>query len=360
MPKALRFRQWKTPKQAGERARLKVVHGPDSGSLYVVTSERFTIGRGDENDVVFADLRASRRHAELTRLPTGRWQLRDLGSQNGFVCNGTVTREAELKAGDIVTVGETAFEFVPEESGTQLLFSPPKALAPELLAGRYAAPAVVSTPAPAFTVTRPAAPSAAGMEGVAGFGAAVGGASGGEGKRKKIIIAAVVLMGIWTYLDETGTAPSPERAKRLAEKKAALEKKTQTERDLASYLPPVPATGPMASAETFFQEGFREFRERNFLRSRLQFETALQINPGHSSARNYLAQADRAIEEEVLAHLHRGRRDFDSGKLRGAKGHFEAVLRLLQRDPESPPYREAREQLKDVRSLLGSRKGGES
>lgn len=363
MPNALRFRQWKTPKQAGERARLKVVHGPDSGSLFVVTADKFTIGRGDENDVMFADLRASRRHAEMNRMPNGRWQLRDLGSQNGFVCNGKITREAELKAGDIVTVGETAFEFVPEDGATQMLHAPPRALTPEFLAGRPQAPALVSAApaAPAYVApVRPAAASTVGLEGVAGFGTSMGGSNGGEAKRKKIIMGAVVVMAIWTFFDESAPKMTPEQAKKLAEKKAAIEKKKETERDLASYLPPVPATGPMASAETFFQEGFREFRERNFLRARIQFETALQINPGHAAARNYLAQSDRSIEAEVKAHLDRGRREFDSGKLRGARGHFEAVLRLLQRDPENPAYLEARDQLKEVRTRIGKRGGAES
>src|SRR6187401_1423631 len=82
MGNALRFRQWKTPRQTGERARLKIVHGPDSGCLFVVTGDLITLGRGEENDVVFADLRASRKHAELKKLANGRWHLRDLGSQN--------------------------------------------------------------------------------------------------------------------------------------------------------------------------------------------------------------------------------------------------------------------------------------
>jgi pSer/pThr/pTyr-binding forkhead associated (FHA) protein len=90
MPNALRFRNWKTPKQVGERVRLKVVHGPDSGSLFVVTAPKFTIGRGEENDVVIGDLRASRRHAELVRQPNGMWHLTDLGSQNGVVWNGKI------------------------------------------------------------------------------------------------------------------------------------------------------------------------------------------------------------------------------------------------------------------------------
>lgn len=361
MANALRFRQWKTPRQSGERARLKIVHGPDSGSLFVVTGDVITLGRGDENDVVFADLRASRKHAELRKLANGRWHLRDLGSQNGVVWNGKVTREADLRTGDVVTVGETAFEFIPEEAGTKMLHSEAKALSPDLVRGRAPAPltsiqsparvsaAAAALPAPTALagLGMPGSPQdMAGLQGIAGMGAATGTAGGGEEKRKKILMAVVVLMAAWLFLDDSDTKkPKTDPKKTAAE---TDKKKKEERRDLAQYLPPMPDKGPNTAAETFFKEGFREFREKNYLRARVQFETALQINPAHSSAASYLKQCDSSIDREVKSHMDRGRRDLDSGKLRSARAHFEAVLRLLVRDPDSPEVTEAKEQLKQV------------
>lgn len=361
MPNALRFRNWKTPKQAGERARLKVVHGPDSGSVFVVTAAKFSIGRGEENDVVIGDVRASRRHAELVRRPNGSWHLSDLGSQNGVVWNGKITREADLRAGDVVTVGETAFEFVPEESGTRLMTAPPKAISTDHVAGRpalRAVPAVASAPALGGLQVAGAADGAS-LQGIPGLGAGSGLDGGAAEKRKKLIriVLGVVFAAAMLYDPPKNTAPKDPK-KLEAMKKAAREKR-DAERELASFLPPLPATGPLAASETFFQEGFREFREKNYLRARVQFETALQINPGHGLARSYLQQSERAIGGEVESHLDRGRRDFDSGKLRSARGHFEAVLRLLYRDPENPSFLEARDQLKAVNSRL-TRGGTES
>ncbi len=43
------------------------------------------IGRAPDNDVVLDDATVSRHHAEIARLPNGRWQLRDIGSGNGVV-----------------------------------------------------------------------------------------------------------------------------------------------------------------------------------------------------------------------------------------------------------------------------------
>jgi hypothetical protein len=367
MASALRFRQWKTPRQSGERARLKIVHGPDSGSLYVLTGDQVTLGRGEENDVVFADLRASRKHAELKKLANGRWHLRDLGSQNGVVWNGKVTREADLKSGDIVTVGETAFEFIPGEAGTQVLHSGPRAMSADLLHGR--AESIAHPPAPlssiqplsnvsahaAFGTGVPAFPGAApdlgGLHGIAGMGASTGQAGGGSEKRKKILYGAVVAMALWLFLgdSEEQAKPGAKDAKQAAaDKKKEKDKKKEPMRDLAQYLPPMPNNAPMAAAETFFKEGFREFREKNYLRARVQFETALQINPAHSLATAYLKQCDRAIEDDVKAHLEHGRRDLDAGKLKSARAHFEAVMRLLSRDADNPDLTEAKDQLKQV------------
>jgi pSer/pThr/pTyr-binding forkhead associated (FHA) protein len=50
----------------------------------------------------------SRRHAEL-RIVDGRWILRDLGSSNGTWVNGRRVMEAEVAAGDDVSLGHCSF-----------------------------------------------------------------------------------------------------------------------------------------------------------------------------------------------------------------------------------------------------------
>lgn len=358
MPNALRFRQWKTPKQAGERARLKIVHGPDMGSVFVVTVDKFTVGRGDENDVVIADLRASRKHAELVRAPNAtHWRLKDLGSQNGFVLNGKVTREADLRAGDVVTIGETAFEFVPDGTGAQFLQTTPRAVTKEQLYGTSGR--ALAIPAAAAPIKRAPVADFSGMAGIAGMGASSGSHGDSSEKRKKILIGVVVLMGVWLFMEDPAPQKGAPKDTKTAKKEKDKEKEKEAQRDLASYLPPLASTGGASSAETFFQEGFREFREKNYLRARVQFETSLQINPTHSLARSFLKECDKQIEENVQAHLDRGRRDLDAGKLKSARAHFEAVKRLLSRDTENPSFLEARDQLRSVEMKFRSG-GGES
>jgi len=65
------------------------------------------------------DGRMSAEHARLSRTPDG-WLLEDLGSKNGCIVNGTVTRRAVLAHDDVFELGHTFFLFreipVPPEA----------------------------------------------------------------------------------------------------------------------------------------------------------------------------------------------------------------------------------------------------
>ena len=84
-------------KQQGELARFRVLGGPDSGVVYVITNARATIGRAEDNDVILSDIKASRKHAELT-LVGGTAMIKDMGSSHGFVVNGVQQRQMQLKS----------------------------------------------------------------------------------------------------------------------------------------------------------------------------------------------------------------------------------------------------------------------
>ena len=70
------------------------------------------IGRAPENEIVVDDLLVSRHHAELHRLPAGRYELTDLGSHNGTFVNGRRIEQALLQEFDVVSVGHCVFRLV--------------------------------------------------------------------------------------------------------------------------------------------------------------------------------------------------------------------------------------------------------
>jgi ABC-type multidrug transport system ATPase subunit len=73
------------------------------------------IGRSPDNDVVLADLRVSRRHAELRGLGAGRFQLTDTGSGNGTFVNGQRITTAVVTEADVIGIGAATFRLAGNE-----------------------------------------------------------------------------------------------------------------------------------------------------------------------------------------------------------------------------------------------------
>jgi len=340
MPNAVRFKQKQVPKQSGERARLKVVGGPDLGCVYVVTGTPIGIGRGEGCDVMLTDLKTSRLHCDISWMPHQGWIARDLGSANGIKHNGNDSKLAILANGDTVALGETVLEFVGVEVGTQVLVSPPKELRD------------VQVNQQALQVQQDKVQAIASFGGLAKFATAqpgVQGASqaGAQSNTKRLVMygAVAVILGIVFLL------PDDQKAK-LMSGKSKKQNDDRTARDLASYMPPPADSEVGKTVETLFRSGFREYREHNYLRAKTQFETVLQVDPTHRLARLYLANSDKAIEEEVKEHLSEGRKDFSAGKLTQSRSHYEAILRLLYKDQSNAAFVEAKEQLDKVNQVI--------
>jgi DNA-binding response OmpR family regulator len=111
---------------------------------------RTVVGRAPDCDLVLAEARVSRHHAELRREGDGLW-LADLGSTNGSQLNGQrLSRPLPLKDGDVLEFGSARFTFhdpeatldtcrcprlvLDEASGALWLDRQPLALAPRQLA----------------------------------------------------------------------------------------------------------------------------------------------------------------------------------------------------------------------------------
>ena len=80
-------------------------------------TDKVTVGRGVENDIVLEARRASRDHLEIVRRE-GTFYVVDKDSGNGTLLNGKEISEAAVKAGDVVAVGEATIEFVDTEQTT--------------------------------------------------------------------------------------------------------------------------------------------------------------------------------------------------------------------------------------------------
>jgi hypothetical protein len=103
-------RELRQTRKEGQLGVLTVLKGERAGSSHNLENAISRIGRAEENDIVLADLRASRFHAEIERRPEG-YVIRDLGSTNGTMVRGRRIHERLLEDGDTMTVGETEMRF---------------------------------------------------------------------------------------------------------------------------------------------------------------------------------------------------------------------------------------------------------
>ena len=108
---------------AGARPRMDL---PQAQPLRATLTERITgkrstlsaanvkLGRETDNDIVIADMGASRYHATIAR---GRdcWVITDQNSTNGTLVNGREITSAPLRDGDTITIGTTEYVFAQQQ-----------------------------------------------------------------------------------------------------------------------------------------------------------------------------------------------------------------------------------------------------
>lgn len=331
MSTAMRFHQDSVPKQDGERARIRIVQGPDVGVVFVLKSKKTVLGRGEDCDVPLSDASMSRRHAEIQYLKTG-WKITDLGSANGIVHNGETCREANLKVSDKVELGETLFEFIPSsEVDTQLLLAPPKSSLQ------------IQSEQKAYNEQRDRIRALAGMSAAA---KAKQKKKKESGLPKPLLIAGIV--GVAAYVIFQGNVQQQQPGKKASPKTPSRETAGLLIGQNAATLSPEFEK----SVEAFYKAGFREYRTGNYMRAKQQFEMALQIDPQHALAKMYLNNVIAQVKLEIDALMERGSRSYGAGKLKDAKMNYEAVLRLLSRDSTHPKYKEAKDRVDEIDQRL--------
>lgn len=77
----------------------------DGQEVVVPLTDRLSIGRADDNDVVVNDDRLSDQHAEIVLAAEGGYDVRDLGSQNGTFINDQRVKTRRLSQGDRLAFG---------------------------------------------------------------------------------------------------------------------------------------------------------------------------------------------------------------------------------------------------------------
>ena len=92
--------------------KLKVLHGKNAGHEIRLKGSKFLIGRGEECQLRPKSDAISRQHCEFT-IEGGQVSVKDLGSKNGTLVNGTrIEGATSLNDGDEIQIGKLAFTIV--------------------------------------------------------------------------------------------------------------------------------------------------------------------------------------------------------------------------------------------------------
>ncbi|GAA2206813.1 hypothetical protein GCM10009850_022710 [Nonomuraea monospora] len=104
--------------------------GPLTDRQFLLGDTPTTFGRRQDSTVVLTSERASRRHAEI-RHESGRHVLHDLGSRNGTLVNGRRVTSHVLQQGDLITIGDEQFRFLPSDDAATIHSASPLPQTPE-------------------------------------------------------------------------------------------------------------------------------------------------------------------------------------------------------------------------------------
>ena len=86
-------------------ALLRVDHGPNAGSRFLLDADLTTVGRHPSSDIFLDDVTVSRKHAQFVREGNG-FVVKDVGSLNGTYVNRTRIDSTSVRTGDEVQIGK--------------------------------------------------------------------------------------------------------------------------------------------------------------------------------------------------------------------------------------------------------------
>jgi DNA-binding NtrC family response regulator len=102
------------------RMKLVVLSGPDIGKTFLLTQERYRIGKDPSSDIVLNDPTVSRQHLTLD-VREDSVLATDVGSRNGSFCEGMRFSELEIRPGASLTLGTLELKLLPEDARERVI-----------------------------------------------------------------------------------------------------------------------------------------------------------------------------------------------------------------------------------------------
>ena len=299
------LKHFESPKEAGVYFRLICLTGGNKGESYVLLGNRIVIGRSEKADIRLNDTKASREHAEITKVGNN-WVATDLGSQNGIIVNDRKIKQEQLNEGDKLIVGQTVFKFAKVE-----VTSKTKVIKED---------------------TEEAKPSSKSF--------------------LPFLVLLLIFAGLFLFDDKKTESSGSKEKKQPGFQNVTDELTTAIQKRQANENKQI-----KEKLNAIYQRGLRELRERNYYRAIHEFNLALIIAPGDSQAEYYLRKTKEELDKEIESYVVRAQRDEGALKYKSSIISYCSIVRLLYSVPDDPRHKNAVKQIKDLESKLGLEAG---
>jgi hypothetical protein len=320
------------PVQSPSQALLLVImSGSDKGVAYRLVSQKISIGRDPDNDIVLNDTKCSRHHCQIT-ISNNQIIARDVGSKSGIFINGQRFEETTIQLNQPFQVGETT------------------------LCLRWTGAEQQSSALQTRGTSVPG--NRAGPQPMAVMGGAVSRGPPAQKNSKAAFYGVIAVVGILVIFALTA-APKKNSQGYGLRTEAQIEEDIQSaQKRKDDIFREKMAQGVFNSqageAQAAYIQGFRDFREGHYNRAIQAFTATLALNPDHALGQKYKRLAEKKLDELVQYYMLEGKRAYDQNKFELAKSAYINVLIELN-DPNNKIYQEAKERRQEVELLLKGR-----
>ncbi|MBX2995109.1 MAG: FHA domain-containing protein [Bdellovibrionaceae bacterium] len=359
---------------------IEVVKGPNAGQSHDFEKAQISLGRGPENDLIFAqDVKISRQHIELI-VSMNQVIVRNLSQKNPISVDGEVVNEKSIRPGGTIRFGETELKVNferPAEAKANLSVVPQATVGALKPMGSLqnapvaTAPAQASFPpvpgvnaqAPAsFTsnaMTQPQSQAVgmpqqgggvgawnqqapAGARSVGAGGSTYRPPSAGGGRFKLYaIVGVIVLGGAYLFSQDQIRKRREVKLRDVVSTEVAI---TESQSEYDKAMKEIEKKGQDTIQYRLSQEqylrGFRDYRQGQYVRAMEEFQAALSFYPNHELARKYYTLAKRKFDEQIQFNMIQGKRYYGVRNYRLCMGYYSTVIKM-KKDERDPIRREA-------------------
>ena len=311
---------------------IEIMNGKRKGTRFQIVSQKVSIGRSKENDIVLSDPKISRKHATLYITPDG-LQIVRVNAQRKITVGKQDVSNAILELPSIILIGRTKLKATMIN---QVQSSLPIPTSPHSL----------QKPS-----SQSLTESNALNNQMINFHSHIGQS---QSKTKFYMIAGGVILALYFVLsgpkkdEEVKSLITLEEQERrissIQEKSNLLYRaRQQTGKNTDQY----------KEARALFIQGLRDYRERNYLRAMDYFNGALALFPQHVLSQRYLQQSKTKQDELVQMKLLEANRHYEHKQYKQAIASYGQIL-LLIKDKTNKVYREAEGRKQECEEIVKS------